>query len=77
MNQWKSDWANDPDDDYNLVLEILCDDEDIAVIKQSKQGLFIKWYANPNDLIIPFDWLLERLLAAKEGMGIPTNTETN
>ena len=68
LNQWTSYFINDPDDDYNLVVEILCDDRDVAVIHQRKQGLLLKWYTNPKGLIIPVDWLSSLLLRAKEGL---------
>ena len=66
MNQWAADWANDPDDDYNLVLEILCNDENIAVIKQSHQGLIFKWYPNKDEITVPFKWLLNLFVEAEK-----------
>ena len=68
MNQWESYFINDPYDDYNLVIEILCDDVDVAVIQQRQQGLFLRWYVIPKGLIIPVDWLSSLLLRAKEGL---------
>jgi len=72
MNQWKSDWTNDPDDDYNLILEILCDDEDVAVIKQSQKGLIIKWYISPNGFVMPVNWLSALLQAGIRDITDPT-----
>jgi len=68
MSRWTADWTNDPDDDYNLTLEILCDDEHVAVIKRSHESLVLKWYSGPKGLIMPVDWLSGLLLSAKEGI---------
>mgnify|MGYP000901461224 CR=1 FL=1 len=57
MSGWTADFANDPFDDYNLIVEILFNDEDVAVIKQGKDGLEMKWYATDKDIIIPVEWL--------------------
>jgi len=72
MKEWTAVWTNDPDDDYNLILEILYDDEEVAVVKQSQQGLILKWYVSPKGLIIPVDWFSGLLLDAKEGIADPT-----
>jgi hypothetical protein len=68
MKQWTADFCNDPYDDYNLIIEILCGDEEIAVIKQGQQRLEMKWYPNKEELIIPVEWLSELLLEAKKRM---------
>ena len=66
MSGWTADFANDPFDDYNLVAEILYDEEDVAVIKQGKDGLEMKWYPTDKDIIIPVEWLNGLLNEAKE-----------
>jgi len=66
MRNWTADWGNDPDDDYNLVMEILCDEEFVGVVKQSPSGLFVKWYPHKEDLNVPVDWLLKLLIDAQE-----------
>jgi len=58
MINWTADFTNDPNDDYNLIVEILYNKEEVAVIKQGEQGLEMKCYPNQSDLIIPVDWLL-------------------
>jgi len=68
LRQWAADFANDPYDDYNLIVEILCDDEEVAIIKQMQQGLEMKWHPSKEELNIPVDWLLGLLLEAKERM---------
>jgi len=66
MKQWEADFGNDPYDDYNLIVEILCDDRDVAVIKQSHGGAFINWYPHDEELIVPLDWLSGLLLETKQ-----------
>lgn len=66
MSGWTADFANDPFDDYNLIVELLFNDEDVAVIKQSNDGLEMKWYASDKDLTIPVEWLNGLLREAKE-----------
>lgn len=70
MNKWTAYWGNDPYDDYNLTLEILYmhDDNEVAVVKQSQQGLILKWYISPKGLTIPVDWFSKLLLDAKESI---------
>lgn len=66
MSGWTADFVNDPFDDYNLIVEILFNDEDVAVIKQGNNGLEMKWYASDKDLTIPVEWLNGLLNEAKE-----------
>jgi len=71
MNEWSAIWINNPDDDYNLVLEIYCDNEYVAIIKQSKrgkQGIALIWDSSPKWLTIPVDWLSRLLQGALEGI---------
>jgi len=68
MKHWESFVTNDPYDDYNLVIEILFDNKFVAVIKQSPQGLTLKWYAYKEDLVIPVDWLSDLLIRAKKDL---------
>jgi len=69
MNQWAADFGNDPDDDYNLIVEILYDEEYVAVIKQSPNGLILKWYPSEIELNIPVDWLMGLFEEAQRRMG--------
>ena len=77
MKEWTAVWTNDPDDDYNLVREIAYGDIDneVAIIKQSTQGLILKWYVNLEGLMMQIDWFLGLLQAAKEGIVDPTTIE--
>lgn len=68
MSLWTADFANNPFDDYNLMVEIHCDGEEVGVIKRGQNGLEIKWYPNKNELAIPLDWLLGLLFEATKRM---------
>ena len=68
MKQWTADFVNDPYDDYNLIVEILYDDEEIAVIKRGQQGLEMKCYPNKEELTIPIDWLAGLFSEARKRM---------
>jgi hypothetical protein len=57
LKTWTADFCNDPNDDYNLIVEILCDDEEIAVVRRGKNGLEIQWYPNAEKIVVPADWL--------------------
>jgi hypothetical protein len=67
MEKWSADFVNNPNEDYNLMVEILYDEEEIAVVKKDENGrLIMKWYPTEKELLIPVDWLIRLLAAAKE-----------
>jgi hypothetical protein len=68
LDKWTADFTNDPFDDYNLITEILLDDEEVAVIKREENGLNIKWYSNEKEMNIPFDWFLGLMLEIRNRM---------
>ena len=68
MKQWEADFTNDPNDDYNIVVEILYGDEDVAVIKRSDSGLVIKWYPGKGELTVPINWLSSLFAEAERRM---------
>ena len=68
MNNWTADFSNDPNDDYNLIVEILCNEEEIAIIRKGKEELEIMWYPNEKELVIPHKWLLTLLNEAEKRM---------
>ena len=66
MKQWTADFASDPDDDYNIIVEILYDDEDVAVIKYGRDGPEMTWYPSKEKLVIPVKWLSGLLVEAEK-----------
>lgn len=61
MDGWIANYVNNPNDDFNVVLEILHNDDDVALIYRGDSGLNLKYYANENDVVIPLNWLLDLL----------------
>ena len=70
MSKWTADFTNDPFNDYEIVIEILYNDEEVAVIKQGDDGLEMKWYAAEDDIVVPVEWLSNLLNQAKEKLVI-------
>jgi len=73
VDKWAAYWGNDPDDDYNLTLEVQCNEIEVSVIKQSQKGLILKWYISPKGFIMPVDWFSKLLL---EGIRDITDSTT-
>ncbi|MFL0269323.1 hypothetical protein [Candidatus Clostridium radicumherbarum] len=65
MKGWTADIVNNPNDDYNLMIEILYNEVDVAVIYKCEDELILKYYANKDDLVIPVDYLIKLLEDAK------------
>lgn len=40
MERWSADFVNNPNEDYNLMVEILYDEEEIAVVKKRRERPF-------------------------------------
>ena len=70
MKQWSADFGNDPFNDYNLIVEVLFNHKDVALIKQGKNGLEIKWYPHTEELIVPLDWFLDLMKEVKKRLNI-------
>lgn len=65
MKGWTADIVNNQNDDYNLMIEILYNEVNVALIYKSQEELFLKYYANKDDLVIPVDYLIKLLEDAK------------
>lgn len=68
MKGWSADFVNDPNNDFEVVIEILYEDKDVAVIRQGDDGLEIHWYENTKRLVVPVDWLVKLLIDAKNNL---------
>ncbi len=66
MLEWSADFVNDPSDDYNLIVEVLCDDKDVGVIRNVNGVIVVKWSPQVRELEIPVDWLISLLSTASE-----------
>lgn len=65
MTEWSADILTDPDNDYEMIIEILYNDVDVGVIREGKDGLVLKWYANQDDISVPLDWLANLINRAR------------
>ena len=74
MEQWSADIANDPNNDYELLAEILYKEKDVAIIKQGKEGLELILYSHDQDLTIPCSWLLEIINNLQQAHNASKNT---
>ena len=66
MRQWTADFVNDSDDDNNTVVEVLCGEEYVALIKHGEHESEFIWQPNKEELRIPLAWLSGLLLEADE-----------
>jgi hypothetical protein len=57
LKKWSADFCNNPHDDYNLIVELLCDDEEVAIIRRADDRLEMRWYPTPEEIIVPVEWL--------------------
>lgn len=65
---WTANFTNDPNNDYELMIEILCNDEEIGTIKHDNFELKFILFAHNKDLVIPFDWLLKLMNQANKNI---------
>ena len=66
MVKWSADFVNDPDNDFNIVLEILHNEKEIGVIKKNDNNLEITFYPQDQNLTIPGVWLLDLIKEAQK-----------
>ena len=64
---WEILIANDPDDDFNLTVELWCNDKHYGTVKwnHSTEQYDLTIYQNNNDIIIPCK-ILKKMLDAAE-----------
>ena len=70
MLQWTADFTNDPNNDYELMIEILCNNKDVGVIKPGKHGLEFILFSHNEDIVIPFNWLLGLMNEANNSLNM-------
>jgi hypothetical protein len=64
MREWEVLFVNNPADDYALMMEFWFGDEQIAVIRRQGKSLVVDLYGTGrNAVVIPLDWLIEKLQA--------------
>lgn len=57
MEQWVADIVNDPDNDYDLTIEILFQEVEIATIRKIDGDYKIIFYPTDEEIQIPIVWL--------------------
>ena len=67
MKGWSADFVNDPNNDFDIVVDISYEDKIVAIIRQGNDGLEIHWYNNEK-LVIPVDWFVKLLLDVKDNL---------
>lgn len=68
MSQWTADFINDPNNDYELMIEIRYDNEEICLIKHGKSELEFILFSHNKDIVIPFNWLLKLMNEASKNL---------
>lgn len=55
--KWSAEITNNPDDDHNLVIEILNTDTYIGRLKKINNEIIFQVYETDRNLNIPINWL--------------------
>ena len=64
---WTADITNDPEHDFDLIIELLENDEYQGRIERQNGVLVVRFYSLP-DLTIPAVWLRQILTRAEEDL---------
>lgn len=56
---WSATVSNNPIDDYNLIIEVMFKDEEVAYIKNENNELLIEWHPSKKMLSVSLEWLLK------------------
>lgn len=65
MEKWSIIYVNDPNSNFDIVMELLYEDEDFAWIKKDKEGISLIFFPNKKGISIPINWLESVLKEAK------------
>ena len=75
MEQWNSQFANDPSRDFDLYLELVEGGQPQGKVERGPDGeLYLSLFACPQ-VKVPFRWLV-RLAERAETLPMPGNEET-
>jgi hypothetical protein len=56
---WTGNYANDPYNDFALLIEMFYDEYNVGIIRQEKNGVSLRWFSYEKKLIVPFEWLFK------------------
>lgn len=65
MEELKTVFGNDPNNDYALTMEIHHGEEQIIIVKLCGEELCVDFYASSQPVRMPLEWLLARLQEAR------------
>jgi hypothetical protein len=66
LSKWNAIFVNDPDNDYNLIIELECDEDNVGYIKRIGSRLDVVFYPSKNKVEIPLEWLANVIDKAKK-----------
>jgi len=64
--EWKADITNDPNDDYNLVIDLKQNKNHIGRLYIHNEELFLRLYSSSKHIDVPAKWLENILKGAEE-----------
>jgi hypothetical protein len=59
MSKWRADFTNDPNHDYDLIIEISYLNEDVGIIKKTEFGPELVLFSHNKNIVVPINWLLK------------------
>lgn len=65
LGTWIAEVINNPDDDFNLIIEISNDEKYYGRIIRVQDQIQLIWYPNIDESVVPVEWLLSLLVKAK------------
>lgn len=65
LNKWNALFVNDPDNDYNLMIELEYEEENVGYIVRKENRIEVVFYPSVNKITLPLDWLENVLDKAK------------
>lgn len=67
MNNWNSEITNNPDDDYNLYIELLNGEDYVGkIFRDTDKKLKLQVYSDESTSSIPCDWLMKIIESAEK-----------
>lgn len=66
MDKWEAYIVNDPENDYDLMAEILYDGNEVAMIRKINGAYSLLVYSASKDIQIPLPWLIELIDRLKQ-----------
>lgn len=65
LYNWNTIFVNDSDNDFDLIIELECDGDNVGYIKRKESGLSVVFYPCKDKIEIPLSWLENVINKAK------------